>query len=85
MQVPAAWAGDKPIINRRMGIRTMPPPIPSKPPSTPAKAPVIIRIMVTVHRKFLQKVQNVKIGNLRFCLRCGKNSVCKTKMTLSSN
>jgi hypothetical protein len=42
-------------------------------------------ITVTVHRKFLQKVQNVKIGNLRFCLRCGKNSVCKTKMTLSGN
>jgi hypothetical protein len=39
MQVPAEIAGDNPKKNLRIGIRTIPPPIPSKPSRIPAKIP----------------------------------------------
>ncbi|GAI35158.1 unnamed protein product, partial [marine sediment metagenome] len=45
MHVPAAKAGGRPTNNRRIGIITIPPPIPSKPPRTPAKNPLTIKII----------------------------------------
>ena len=33
-------------------------------------------------QKIFKKHQNVKIGNLRFCMRCGTNGVWKTKTQL---